>query len=77
MNDVTANEAATALAEAQAEPAPGQAAHRSKLRPLVGLMPFVARYKGRAAAALIALLVAAVATRRNAGEASTVARARR
>jgi ATP-binding cassette, subfamily B, bacterial len=37
-------------------------ARRGKLRPLVGLMPFVARYKGRAAGALVALLVASVAT---------------
>ena len=37
-------------------------APRRKLRPLLGLTPFVARYKGRAAAALGALLVASLAT---------------
>jgi ATP-binding cassette, subfamily B, bacterial len=32
------------------------------VRPLLGLIPFVARYKGRAVAALVALVVAAIAT---------------
>jgi len=62
MNDVTVNQAAAPLAEARTEPAPETAARRGKLRPLLGLMPFVARYKGRAAAAVVALLVASVAT---------------
>jgi ATP-binding cassette subfamily B protein len=38
------------------------AAPRRSLRPLLGLIPFVARYQGRATAALVALLVAAAAT---------------
>ncbi|HEY4920388.1 MAG TPA: ABC transporter transmembrane domain-containing protein [Xanthobacteraceae bacterium] len=38
------------------------AAPRGKLRPLMGLMPFMARYKGRAALALVALVVASLAT---------------
>ncbi|HLK80590.1 MAG TPA: ABC transporter transmembrane domain-containing protein [Xanthobacteraceae bacterium] len=38
------------------------AARRRSLRPLLGLIPFVARYQGRATAALVALLVAAAAT---------------
>src|SRR5262245_12765690 len=33
-----------------------------KLRPLVGLVPYVVRYRGRALAALAALLVAALTT---------------
>jgi ATP-binding cassette subfamily B protein len=41
---------------------PAKPAGRRNLKPLMGLMPFVARYKGRAAAAIIALVMAAVAT---------------
>src|SRR6516162_7045832 len=33
-----------------------------RLRPLASLLPYVRRYRGRAAAALVALLAAAVAT---------------
>jgi ATP-binding cassette, subfamily B, bacterial len=62
MNDVTVNEAAAPLAATQAAAAPEAAARRGKLRPLVGLMPFVTRYKARVAAALLALLVASIAT---------------
>src|ERR1700720_1759164 len=42
--------------------APETDTRRRGIRPLLDLVPFVARYKGRAVAALIALLVAAVAT---------------
>jgi ATP-binding cassette subfamily B protein len=35
---------------------------RGSVRPLLGLVPFVARYRGRATAALVALVVAAAAT---------------
>jgi len=42
--------------------APAKPAGRRNVRPLLGLMPFVARYKARAAAALVALLLAAIAT---------------
>src|SRR4029077_10637644 len=45
-----------------ATPVPDAGRRRGKLRPLAGLMPFVARYKGRAVAALVALLVASIAT---------------
>jgi ATP-binding cassette subfamily B protein len=38
------------------------AARRRSLRPLLGLIPFVARYQGRATAALVALVMAAAAT---------------
>ena len=41
---------------------PAKPAGRRNLKPLMGLMPFVARYKGRAVAAIIALVMAAVAT---------------
>ena len=62
MNDATLREP---IAPAAVEPAAAtaeSAARRGKLRPLLGLRPFVARYKGRAAAALVALLVASLAT---------------
>src|SRR6266853_3990808 len=49
-------------AEAAPQAAAPTAAARRSVRPLIGLIPFVARYKGRAVAALIALVVAAVAT---------------
>jgi ATP-binding cassette subfamily B protein len=62
MNDVTTRDAIAPPAAPQAAPAAETGARRGKLRPLLGLMPFVARYKGRAAAALIALLVASLAT---------------
>ena len=45
---------------AEAEPKRGPAARR--LRPLASLLPYVARYRGRAFAALLALLAAALAT---------------
>jgi ATP-binding cassette, subfamily B, bacterial len=55
--------------ESEAEPIAEQALQtanprqrRGSVRPLLGLFPFVARYRGRATAALVALLVAAAAT---------------
>jgi len=67
MNDVTLRDPMAPAAPAGAAPADGSAvaeapAPRRKLRPLLGLKPFVLRYKGRAAAALCALLVASIAT---------------
>jgi ATP-binding cassette subfamily B protein len=66
MNDVTLREPITAPAAApaaaEAAGAAEPAARRPKLRPLLGLKPFVARYKGRAAAAVAALLMASIAT---------------
>src|SRR5690349_620254 len=66
MNDVTASEAVTAAAQpapaAEAPAAAEPAARRRNVRPLLGLTPFVARYKGRAAAAVAALLTASIAT---------------
>jgi ATP-binding cassette subfamily B protein len=38
------------------------AERRRNMRPLLGLIPFVARYRGRVVAALLALVVAAIAT---------------
>jgi ATP-binding cassette subfamily B protein len=52
-----ATPAATPAAEATAAPA-----RRVKLRPLVALLPYVGRYRGRAIAAFCALFVAALAT---------------
>jgi ATP-binding cassette subfamily B protein len=55
--------------ESQVEPIADGAQHaaapaerRRGVRPLLGLVPFVVRYRGRAVAALVALTVAAVAT---------------
>jgi ATP-binding cassette, subfamily B, bacterial len=48
------------LLEAQLAPTPAKA--RARLRPLLALAPYVARYRGRAILALIALTVAAVTT---------------
>src|SRR5262245_7082865 len=45
-----------------AEPAETAPARGSKLRPLASLLPYVRRYRGRTAAALCALIVAALAT---------------
>src|SRR5262245_26345689 len=59
-----ATEPAPAPAEGTAAPAPEAAApsRKLKLRPLASLLPYVKRYQGRAAAALCALVVAALAT---------------
>jgi ATP-binding cassette subfamily B protein len=54
-------EPAQPVAEA-ALPVPPSSSRRVKLRPLLALIPYVSRYRGRAAAALVALLVAAMAT---------------
>jgi ATP-binding cassette, subfamily B, bacterial len=54
-------EPAQAVPEAPA-PAPTAAARGLKLQPLLALIPYVANYRGRALAALAALLVAALAT---------------
>jgi ATP-binding cassette, subfamily B, bacterial len=64
MNDVIASDAMTAAAPAApAAAAPAApAARRGTLRPLAALLPFVKRYKGRAALALLALILASAAT---------------
>jgi ATP-binding cassette subfamily B protein len=51
-----------AQAVAEAAPAPTTAARGLKLQPLLALIPYVSHYRGRALAALAALLVAALAT---------------
>src|SRR5271170_4980653 len=48
--------------EAPAATAPAKEARRRDIKPLLGLVPFVMRYRGRVVAALVALLVAALAT---------------
>src|SRR5215470_11997796 len=64
MNDTTSEvRVDTMPAPAAGDTATGAPANgRRKLRPLIGLLPYVARYRGRALAALVALLVASVAT---------------
>jgi ATP-binding cassette subfamily B protein len=57
----TANEAAAGPPDVPSTPAPAAAPGR-KLRPLLSLMPYVARYRWQAIAALVALVVAAVTT---------------
>jgi ATP-binding cassette subfamily B protein len=62
MNDAGGNEFSSPAASAPAaEPVP-KSARKAPLRPLARLVPLVTRYPGRAFAALIALIVAAVAT---------------
>ena len=56
MTDVVASEGTLPQAAATTP------ARRGKLRPLVSLMPFVARYRGRAAGAVVALLIASITT---------------
>jgi ATP-binding cassette, subfamily B, bacterial len=58
MNDATSAEEQLVTALQAAAPA----ADRRRLRPLLTLLPFLARYRGRIALAFIALLVAALAT---------------
>ncbi len=61
MND-TAGSAGSIAAASTAPAGAPPAARKAKLRPLRLLVPFVMRYRGRAAAAVVALLVAAVTT---------------
>ncbi len=61
MND-TAGSAGHDIAATGARGTRRRAARKAKLRPLRLLVPYVMRYRGRAAAALVALLTAAVAT---------------
>jgi ATP-binding cassette subfamily B protein len=48
--------------DAAGAPAPADAKRRVKLRPLAQLVPYIARYRGRAFAALLALIMASAAT---------------
>jgi len=61
MNVATKSEVELA-AEGGRQAGPRSVERRRNIRPLLGLIPFVARYQGRAVAALVALIVAAVAT---------------
>ena len=61
MNDMSGN-APSELAASAAPDAAATPARSSKLRPLRLLVPYAMRYRGRAAAALVALLVASTAT---------------
>ena len=57
MNDVTSREETPAAAVAEAAPS-----RRLRVRPLLALIPYVMRYRGQVAAAMVALLIAAAAT---------------
>jgi ATP-binding cassette subfamily B protein len=61
MND-TADSAGLTPAPSAAPDVPPTVARKAKLRPLKLLVPYVMRYRGRAAAALVALLTAAITT---------------
>src|SRR6476646_10002990 len=52
----------TALDEPQPKAAPPSERQSRNLKPLLSLAPYIARYRWRAVAALVALLLAAVAT---------------
>src|SRR5882672_8868969 len=69
LEDPHGNEPSLPLAGSPAEPSPieahltqSPAEGRAKLRPLLALAPYVARYRGRAFLALISLTVAAITT---------------
>jgi ATP-binding cassette subfamily B protein len=57
-----ASEPLQATPEVEAVDAVAAAARGAKLRPLLSLLPYVARYRGRALCALVALIVAALTT---------------
>src|SRR5262245_18068493 len=59
MNDMSGSASSELAASAPADMVP---ARKPKLRPLSLLVPYAMRYRGRAAAALVALLVASIAT---------------
>src|SRR5262245_2045612 len=60
MNDTAGSVGRQIAPSASAEPA--ASARKAKLRPLNLLVPYVMRYRGRAAAAFLALLIAALTT---------------
>src|ERR1700680_3752042 len=62
MNDVALSDGPGAEPAAVLKGTDDQSAPRRKLGPLVSLFPYVARYRGRAADAVLALLIASVAT---------------
>ena len=63
MNDQRVEQAAAeTLAPAEAAAAAPPETRRLRVRPLLSLVPYVMRYRGRVAGALVALLVAAAAT---------------
>ncbi len=60
MNDTAGSAGLTPAPSAVPDAPP--AARKAKLRPLKLLVPYVMRYRGRAAAALVALVTAAITT---------------
>src|SRR5947199_4153420 len=60
MNDVSSRQ--PGLESAATVISPPAPARRIRVRPLLALLPYVMRYRGQVAAALVALLVAAMAT---------------
>src|SRR5690242_4127746 len=62
MNDTAGSAGLTPAPSAAPDAAAASAARKARLRPLRLLVPYVMRYRGRAAAALVALLTAAITT---------------
>src|SRR5207237_9454950 len=62
MNDTAGSAGLTPAPSAAPDAAAAPATCKAKLRPLRLLVPYVMRYRGRAAAALVALLTAAITT---------------
>src|SRR5258707_3103637 len=62
MNDTAGSARLTPAPSAAPDAAAASAARKAKLRPLRLLVPYVLRYRGRAAAAFVALLTAAITT---------------
>ena len=62
MNDVAGSDVGGDKIVTRVDGAADPSARRRKLKPLLSLVPYVARYRGRAAAAIVALLIASLAT---------------
>src|SRR5260221_14608203 len=62
MNDTAGSAGLTPAPSAAPDAAAAPAARKARLRPLRLLVPYVMRYRGRTAAALVALLTAAITT---------------
>src|SRR5262245_20734964 len=62
MNDVGNRAESATVSLVMAAPAPEASSRRLRVRPLLALLPYVMRYRGQVAAAMVALLVSAGAT---------------
>ena len=62
MSVASSSQVQPVAAEGPATAPSAKSARSRSIKPLVGLIPFVMRYRGRVAAAVVALVVAALAT---------------